>query len=684
MNRLSPLVSPRFVRSVVGLVLPSALGLALLAGVGCGGPSEDLPPLEPLPSLPLDSVEPVVREQLSDARAALDDADERLELAAAWGELGEVLHAYALQAPARIAYTNAATLDPGAFAWPYLRGVVAQDDGDFDAARTQLERAVELQPLSAPARLRLAEVLLAVGDAPAAAQQAEAARDAISADSYTAAIDYAAGRAAAQAGDSERAVELLQAAAEAAPEAGAVRHALGESLRRLGRDDEAGAELAASGAAPPPISDPLLERVQDLAVSAGAALRRSNQALVAGDFERAEESLRRGLAVLDDTVGAEAPEALELHLNLAAVLLRREQPDEALVALERTHELFPDAARVHHDLGTVQRALGDDAAAVDAFRRALELEPDRADTHFNLANALAALERWTDAEPTLERVLELRPDDDRARYLLAIAMVQTGRTEAGEERLRGLLADEPAHRPALRGLVEILEQTGRRADAIALYDAALDVEQPPAERDALLEEAARLAWKLGRRQRALGFWRQRVQLDPTSSTAATALANALQLSGQRDAARTEFARAVELDPDNATAWLSEISLWILEGDFAAARERADAALALHPDDAALAHTAARLLATAPDAAVRDADRALDLARLAYGVEPSLEHAETLAMAFANYGRFEEAIRIQRRLVQQAQLQNRRGDLGRLVATLRSFENRQPVRAKARP
>ena len=69
-----------------------------------------------------------------------------------------------------------------------------------------------------------------------------------------------------------------------------------------------------------------------------------------------------------------------------------------------------------------------------------------------------------------------------------------------------------------------------------------------------------------------------------------------------------------------------------------------------PESVELLHDLARLLASADDPEVRDGERALDLAQrtLRAGTTPS--RVETLAMASAEAGLFEEAVRLQRQVI----------------------------------
>jgi tetratricopeptide (TPR) repeat protein len=120
-----------------------------------------------------------------------------------------------------------------------------------------------------------------------------------------------------------------------------------------------------------------------------------------GDAVRYELLLHLAIAV-----AAEAParalalyrEALDLpldprlllaaRLNLAALLLRGGQPEEAARHAREAVRLDPELAIGWYDLGLIERQRGDLAAAIAAYRRAIALDPGHPESHQNLAVAL--------------------------------------------------------------------------------------------------------------------------------------------------------------------------------------------------------------------------------------------------------------------------------------------------------
>jgi cytochrome c-type biogenesis protein CcmH/NrfG len=114
--------------------------------------------------------------------------------------------------------------------------------------------------------------------------------------------------------------------------------------------------------------------------------------------------------------------------------------------------------------------------------------------------------------------------------------------------------------------------------------------------------------------------------------------------------------------------------------FAEARAVLEEAARTHPEQPGLAHGLARILAAAPDDAVRDGGRALTIVQsLQKATASSVALVETEAMALAETGRFAEAVARQRQAIAMA-TDARRTDLAtRLSENLRRYESRMPSR-----
>ncbi len=647
--------------------------IALIVASGCNQGTIPLPAgLVQIAHPDLEKVENVARRQLEDERDRLDTklarAKDKLELASAFGAMGELYHAYELLPAAIACYLNASSLDAESFLWAYYLGTALQEQGEFKAAAKHLNDAAIKRPDNLAVRLRLGEVHLAIGEAPAAKEHFNKL---FSDSSFVAAAHYGLGRVAFASGDGEAAATHFEKALQSQPQAGIVHHSLGLALRQLNRMEEAQTHLEEKGSGEIQTPDRLIEKVEALAINSGAYLGRANRALVNGRLAEAVTAFRSAVAA--------DPDSSEIRRNLALALMQQGNVEDAITELREAAETSPDDVWIHFDLGNAYQSKRLSEQAIDAFRRAVQLDPNLVSAHFNLANVLIGLERWDEAKPSLEVVLRLNPEESRAQYLSGMISHHTGDSRTAISKLRNLLEREPTNTVARQGLGTVLKAAGQDQQAFEVYRESLDLDLPAAEKIALIDPLAKLAWKLRHRELAVNYWQRATELDPTSSQAFMNLANALQLMGRRKDARNFFAQAVTLDPSNATAWLSEASLWILDKNFTRARERLEEALLQSPEHAGINHTLARLLATCPLSAVRDGRRSLALARKALGLENNLEHAETIGMALAELGQYEEAIRWQRGLLNQAAMSGERKSFNRLKSHLRIYESRQAVR-----
>ena len=94
----------------------------------------------------------------------------------------------------------------------------------------------------------------------------------------------------------------------------------------------------------------------------------------------------------------------------------------------------------------------------------------------------------------------------------------------------------------------------------------------------------------------------------------------------------------------------------------------------------IADVLARLLATAPDEAVREGAAALEIALEVFEDYRRPEFAETLAMALAEVGRFEEAVQVQSRVVTEIESRGDTSQLAKARRWLENYEAGRPVRA----
>lgn len=208
---------------------------------------------------------------------------------------------------------------------------------------------------------------------------------------------------------------------------------------------------------------------------------------------------------------------------------------------------------------------------------------------------------------------------------------------------------------------------------------AADPAPPVGTAEGLAQQAAALV-AAGDYEQAVHRFRSALEVDPGRHLFRFQLARLLASLGRYDEARAEFATVVAALPTNSAARRGEVTALILQERYAEARRRLEEGMTALPQDGQLAHTLARLLASAPVEEVRDPELALRLAQSVYEVKQIYETAETLAMAHAATGDFPKALEIQRGLIARAE---REGDAARsdaLRQRLTAYEQSRPWRA----
>lgn len=200
-----------------------------------------------------------------------------------------------------------------------------------------------------------------------------------------------------------------------------------------------------------------------------------------------------------------------------------------------------------------------------------------------------------------------------------------------------LLREHKVEWLGVRGLSTVTEEVRRRTD---LFSPAGSVETIHLFRVGDLDQA-------DAPDDALTYWRKLAAETPTARTLTT-LALTLIGKGLRDEAKPHLARAIELDATHAQAYELKGTVLLLEAEYEGAIQQLGRAVELDPRLRNASNNLAWVLATCPNPAFRDAERALALATLT--VENGIDGSslDTLATAQAATGDFDAAIRSTRR------------------------------------
>jgi len=309
--------------------------------------------------------------------------------------------------------------------------------------------------------------------------------------------------------------------------------------------------------------------------------------------------------------------------------------------------------------------------------------------YYRLVNSAMYLERrraYDASAADWRKVLEIDPGDELAQRNLGTVLLMTGHREesaahlrkASEIKLRAALEANPASAQGFNDLGVLLLETGRVEEAIAQFERAAELKPDFAAARANLGEA--LA-KAGNLDEALVQLRQALEADATCAPAHYRLGVVLNQRGDARGAIREWRSALELDPKSAEAHASLAGALYAQGQPAEALAQWREAIRLEPNDRAALAGAAWVLATSPDATIRDGDEALGFAvrAVALSGRNDARVLDTLAAAYAEKGQFADAALTARRALARATEENQPALAGEIRVRIGLYEADRPFR-----
>ncbi|MGB8367760.1 MAG: tetratricopeptide repeat protein [Limisphaerales bacterium] len=163
----------------------------------------------------------------------------------------------------------------------------------------------------------------------------------------------------------------------------------------------------------------------------------------------------------------------------------------------------------------------------------------------------------------------------------------------------------------------------------------------------------------GQTDEAIAQYQQALEIKPNYAAAHGNIGNALVRKGQMDEAIAQYQQALQIDPDYAKVCNNLGNVLLSKGRSDEAVIQYQKALQLKPDAVDVLNNLAWLLATSPDAHIRNGVQAVRYAERAC----ELTHDDTpmlvgaLAAAYAETGRFPEAVKTAQRALQLAETQS---------------------------
>jgi protein O-mannosyl-transferase len=358
--------------------------------------------------------------------------------------------------------------------------------------------------------------------------------------------------------------------------------------------------------------------------------------------------------------------------NLGGALLKKGSVGEAIFHFQKALEIEPDSAEAYNNLGSALLQKGNVDEAIYHFQKALQINPDFAEAHNNLGNALLQKGNVDEAIAHFQKGLQINPDFAKAHYNLGNALLQKGNVDEAIIQFQRALQINPDYAEAHNNLGNALLRKGNVDEAIIQFQRALQIN--PDYADACYNLGDTLLQK-GKVEEAIEHFRKALQINPGYVKACYNLGNALLQKGKVDEAIAYFQKALQINPGYAKAHNNLGNALLQKGKVDEAIAHFQRALQITPDSAETQNNLAWVLATCPQASLRNGGEAVELAQRANQLtgDGNPVVLGTLAAAYAEAGRFPEATETAQRAWQLARTQSNTALADNLQSQLKLYQ-----------
>lgn len=369
------------------------------------------------------------------------------------------------------------------------------------------------------------------------------------------------------------------------------------------------------------------------------------------------------------------------HHNLACALAGQGRFDEAIRGYEEAIRMNPARADTHGGLADALARQQRFAEAIHHYEEVLRLNPGEAEAHNNLGSLLLRGGRAEEAIQHYTEALRLNAANPEPRVNLALALVTRGAFHEAADQLREVVRLNPNDASARQKLDGVLAAQEKLERAAEPYRAALRSNPRDARAHS---ELGRVLLESDRVEEAVEHCTEATRQEPKSVQAQYRLGVALARNGEGEKAVRQFELALELDPDFAPAHYALGIMCQQQRRVPEALQRWRAAARLAPQWPDPLNNLAWALATDPQADLRDGAEAVKAAIRAAELAGTNQVGvlDTLAAAYAEAGRFAEAIATGRQAEAVAVAQGQADMAEQIRRRLALYGSHQPYREPA--
>lgn len=353
------------------------------------------------------------------------------------------------------------------------------------------------------------------------------------------------------------------------------------------------------------------------------------------------------------------PTWAEAFLSLGMLQIRHDRIRDGVISLQRAADLKPTSAMNHLELAKALLRLNRPKDAFEHLQEAVRINDRYAEAYAVLGDFFIAARQKDDGLEAWERAVKLAPSVATYRARLAMTLSSMDQKERAAEELHEAVRLSPGSAVLHSDLARVLVELGRLDEAVEQLQRAVELKPDSAM---LRIDLAGTCLRAKRYEEGLEYAQSAIDQDPSLAAAHNCAGRLLTNLGRLDEAVEALERAVELDSDSEAFRADVARVMTAQGKFHEQEGRQAEAikayrrgLSLKSDDVNLINNLAWVLATVTNDDLRDGEEAVRLAELACNLTEFRNVAliDTLAAAYAEAGRFSDAVETAQKAIQIA-------------------------------
>ena len=211
---------------------------------------------------------------------------------------------------------------------------------------------------------------------------------------------------------------------------------------------------------------------------------------------------------------------------------------------------------------------------------------------------------------------------------------------------------------------------------------ALFVSESLADQNNSADKLIQLGNELGDKgdfQGAIKYYKQAIKKDPNNPRAYFMLGYIFGKIKDYDQAIDNFSISIKIDPNYARTYAMRGAAWIRKGNCGKAIDDYGKSIELYPSFEEAYNAKAWILATCPDERYRNGNQAVELAQKALDLKYIARNLDTLAAAYAEAGKFEDAIKTQEKAIEFLIQSDDQKNIEGAKKRLQGYKNQKPWR-----